>query len=300
VRVVTDGRADVRVGGDEVDHRLHLGLAGWVRAGADLLELLPPASGEVAVQVQPLGIGVHLHGQPVVVLQSAFGHQAKVVAAELAGLARHHQARVGAALLVAAVRVGDAHEQHAAVAVNVFHRQAVDLLLFVRIAARAGADVARPIGQRQLGAVGVQTRADVDHPGVEQVRDLHVLAELADQLVQVVQAGGAGRQLGGVDVAVGPERGLVGVDTGGRVGYHGEPDVASLVALADGAHRDQVGPCLRIGVQQVGQGIVTVEDVEAWSGQGGGHRGGSPSRANENGEQGTGRGNQLECQLGEK
>ena len=82
VRVEADGRADVRVLDDEVDHRPHLGLAGRVRAGAALLELLPPVGREVAVQVQPFEVRVGLDHQPVVVLEQAFGHDAEVLAAE--------------------------------------------------------------------------------------------------------------------------------------------------------------------------------------------------------------------------
>jgi hypothetical protein len=98
---------------------------------------------------------------------------AVVLAAEFAGLARHHQARLGGVLLVRAVRVGDAHaEQHAAVAVDVLHRQAVDRVLVVGVGPRGRADVARPVGQRQFGAVGVQARADVDGARVQQLADL--------------------------------------------------------------------------------------------------------------------------------
>jgi hypothetical protein len=79
--------------------------------------------------------------------------------------------------------------------------------------------VARPVGQRQLGAVGVQARHHVDHARVQQLARLRVARFVAvQQLVQPVQAGGAGRQLGGVDVAVDPERRLVDVFTGVPVG----------------------------------------------------------------------------------
>ncbi len=56
MRVVADRGADVLVRDDEVDHRPHLGLAGRVGAGADLLELLAPLGREVAVQVEPFGV----------------------------------------------------------------------------------------------------------------------------------------------------------------------------------------------------------------------------------------------------
>jgi hypothetical protein len=90
--------------------------------------------------------------------------------------------------------------------------------------------LARHVGQRQLGAVGVQARAEVDHAGVEQLGELGVLAVAGDQLVQPVQAGGAGRQLRGVDVAVDPEAGLVQVGARGAVGDDREPHLAPFMA----------------------------------------------------------------------
>ena len=54
----------------------------------------------------------------------ALGHDAEVLAAELTRLARHHQPRLLRVLLVGPMRVGDAHGQHAAVAVHVFGGQA--------------------------------------------------------------------------------------------------------------------------------------------------------------------------------
>mmetsp|Transcript_15759 Transcript_15759/g.43575 ORF Transcript_15759/g.43575 Transcript_15759/m.43575 type:complete len:491 (-) Transcript_15759:12-1484(-) len=246
VGVEADRRADVGMLGDEVHHRAHLGFAGGVGPGAELLELLAPIGGEVAVQVQAFAVGVDLEGQPVMLLDKALGDQAVVLAAELAGLARHHQPRVGGVLLVAAMGVGHAHRQDAAVAVDVLDGQAVDRFLGVGVGACRAADMARPVGQGQLGAVGVQARHQVNGAAVEQAVDLRGLgaaaAVQADELVQVVQAGGGRGQLGRVDVAVHPERRLVDVHAAGQVGHDDHPDVAALVALADRAHRHQVGP----------------------------------------------------------
>ena len=71
VGVIADRRADVLVRDDEVDHRLDLGLAGRIVAGADLLVLLAPARGEVAVEVEAFEVGVDLDRQAVVVPGSA-------------------------------------------------------------------------------------------------------------------------------------------------------------------------------------------------------------------------------------
>jgi hypothetical protein len=59
--------------------------------------------------------------------------------------------------------------------------------------------------------------------------------------VQPVQAGGAGRQLGGVDVAVDPERRFVGVVTGVAVGDGQQPDLAPFKALANGLQATRCG-----------------------------------------------------------
>ena len=66
-------------------------------------------------------------------------------------------------------------------------------------------------------------RAPLIIPVENQVReldrgDLVAAAVVADQVVQPVQAGGAGGQLRGVDVAVDPEGRLVRVGAGGLVG----------------------------------------------------------------------------------
>ena len=89
---------------------------------------------------------------------------------------------------------------------------------------------------------------------------------VAEQVVQPVQAGGAARQLGGMDVAVCPEGGLVGVGAGVPVGQREQPDVAALEALADGAQRQQIGPRRGVVVQQPRQLGMAVELVETRDG----------------------------------
>ena len=247
---------------DEVDHRLDLGLAGRIVAGADLLVLLAPARREVAVQVEAFEVGIDLDRQAVVVPDQALGHQPVVLAAELAGLARDHKARILLALLPSAVRIGDAHEEDPAVAVDVLGGQALDRLLVEWITARRRADVARPVGERELGAVGIEARAQIDRARVEQLRDLGVGAVFCEQLVQEIEHRRRRRQLGGVDVAVGPERRLVLGGAGRDVGDRRDPDVAPFEALADRADRRQGRKRLRVFEQQLGQLVVPVEDVE--------------------------------------
>ncbi len=172
-------------------------------------------------------------------------------------------------LLVGAVRVGQAHVEHAAVAVHVLHRHAVGRLLVERVAARGRADEARHVRQRQLGAVGVQARHHVDHAGVQQVGQARVGGVVREQVMQVVQRRGAGREFGGVDVAVDPERGLGRVGAGGLAREHQQPDVAPFVAVADGAQLDDVGARGGIGLQQGRQFRVAREAAEVGSRQGG-------------------------------
>ena len=280
VGVKADRRANVRVVGDEVHHGAHFGLAGGIGARAHLLELLPPVGGEVAVEVETFAVGVGADLQSVEVLQRAFGDQPVVLATEFTRLARHHHARVALVLLVGAVRVGHAHLQHAAVAVDVFHRQAFYRLFVVGVVARAAANMARLVGQRQLGAVGVQARHHVDHARVQQVLDLHVGVVSRQQLVQPVQAGGAGSQLGGVDVAVHPEGGLVGVGAGAGVRQRQQPDVAAFMALAQAAELHELRRRIGVILQQAREFVVAVELVETRYGQrrhGAGVRRGQPS-----------------------
>ena len=133
---------DVGMRGDELHRRAHLGLGGRKRPGAVLLVLLPPARGEVAIEVEPFLLRGELVRRAVVVLDAALGQQAVVAPAGLGRVAADHQPRIARGHLPRPVGIGHAHGEHAAVAVDVLAHQALDRLLVVRIGARAGADAA--------------------------------------------------------------------------------------------------------------------------------------------------------------
>ena len=133
VGVEAHGGADVGVLHHKVHHGPHLGLAGRVGAGALLLVFLAPVGREVAVQVQPFAVAVGGDFEAVEICQRALGDDAVVGATKLAGLARHHQAGLLRVLFVGAVRIGNAHAQHATVAVHVFDGQAFHGLFVKRV-----------------------------------------------------------------------------------------------------------------------------------------------------------------------
>jgi hypothetical protein len=78
--------------------------------------------------------------------------------------------------------------------------------------------VARPVGQGELGAVGIEARTEVDRAVSSSCVISASLPYCVTSCVQVVEHRGRRGQLGGVDVAVGPERRLVGGGAGGDVG----------------------------------------------------------------------------------
>ena len=254
---------------DEVDDGAHLRLRRRIRARAQLLELLPPRRGKVAVEVEPLHGPLHAQRVAVVVLERALGHDPVVRAARLGRLAPDHEARLVRVRLPDAVGVGDAHLQDQAVAVDVLDRQSLDVLVAVRVGPRARADPLGLGGERPFGAVRVDARAHVERAGVERARDVGVHAVLRDQRVQEVEVRRGRRHFGRVDVAVDPERGLLGRRAGRGIRHGDDPDVASLVALAGGLDRHEVRVLARERVQQVGELGVAVEAVEGDGGHGG-------------------------------
>ena len=79
------------------------------------------------------------------------------------------------------VRVGDAHLQNAAVAVDVFDGKTFDLLVFPRPRAGARSHPFRIVGERPFGAVRIDPRTDVERTRVERARHVGVLAVLRDE-----------------------------------------------------------------------------------------------------------------------
>ncbi len=152
-------------------------------------------------------------------------------------------------VLPQAVGIGHAHLQDASVAVDVLDRQAFDLVVGGRVRAGARTDESGAVGKRPFGAVGIDARADVEGARVEGAGDVAILAVLRDQHLQEVQVRGGGRDLGRVNVAVDPERGLFRRGSGRGVGDGQHPDVAALVALADRFDRDELRVLGGVGVE---------------------------------------------------
>src|SRR5262249_17917879 len=92
--------------------------------------------------------------------------------------------------------------------------------------------------------------------------DLGIGGVTCDEVAYEVQAGHRAGHLGGVDVAIDPERRLLCVRTGGRVGDRRQPDVTALEAATDRIHAQQLR--MRVGelAQTSRQLSVTVIRVE--------------------------------------
>ena len=165
-------------------------------------------------------------------------------------------------VLPQAVRIGNAHLQDAAVAVDVLDGEPLDLLVVPRIGTRARAHPFRLVGERPFGAVRIDPRTDVERAGVERARHVRILAVLRDERLQEVEVGRRRRDLGRVDVAVDPERGLLRRRTGRRAGDGQHPDVAAFVALADRLDRDEIRMFGGEGLEDRGEVGVAVEAVE--------------------------------------
>ena len=191
---VVEGHApgNVAVFGEKCDHRAHLRLRGGIGAGAALFTFLPPLDGEIAVEIDALFATLHAEGDPVVILQAAFGQQAVVRSPGLIRFPGDQQPRLLRMGLPRAVGIGHTDAQNAPVSVDILRDKALDRVLIVGIGARAGADDLRRIGQRPFGAVGVDAQADVEGPGVHTARDVRVLPIPGDEGMKEIQAGAGG------------------------------------------------------------------------------------------------------------
>src|SRR6185437_1271214 len=85
---------EVGMAHDEIDDRADLRLGGWIGPCALLLELLAPASREVAIEVESLARALDLQRVSVVAVVMAFGQHVVIRAPGLGRLAAHHQARL--------------------------------------------------------------------------------------------------------------------------------------------------------------------------------------------------------------
>ena len=112
-------------------------------------------------------------------------------------------------------------------------RSPADRLLVVGVGPRARADDLRHVGERPFRAVRIEARTDVENARIEAARHVLVLAVTGDEVVQQIQARHRSRDLGRVDVAVDPQRGLVAIVAGVEARRGREPDVAALEAAAD-------------------------------------------------------------------
>jgi hypothetical protein len=227
-----------------------------------LLEFLPPARGKIAIEVEAVARTLHSQRVAVVALVAAFGKNAVIRAAGFRRLAAHHQPRLLRVRLPQPVRILDAHLQDAPVAVDVLDDQSLDFVLVERIRPRARAHPPRLFGERPLGTVGIDARAHVERARIERARDVGVATVLRQQRVHEMQCCRRRRDFRRMDIAVDPERRLVGCGAGRSVGEREHPDVAAFVTLADRLDRDESGVLARGRVQKVGELGVAVEAVE--------------------------------------
>ena len=183
-RVVRDVAGDVRPRDDRLHVRSRLGLGQRERAGAVLLAFGLPLDREVAVQVEAFERRRDLDLDAVVVADQPFPEQPveRAVLGPLVGVARGQEARVVGMRLPGAVRVLDPHHQDPSVAVDVLLVEPV-LLVEARVRPDARADEVRLVGERELGAVRVEPRDDVEDARVETARDLRIAPVAAQELV---------------------------------------------------------------------------------------------------------------------
>ena len=244
----------------------HFGLRRRKRAGAQLLELLPPVRRKISIQIKSLLILLHSQHEPVPPLHRPLGQDPVVGSAGLDRIAPDHQSRLLRVVLPQSVRVRNAHLQDPAVAVDVLDGEPLDLVVVPRVRTGAGAHPLRLVGERPFGAVGVDPRANVERTGVQGARHVGILAVLRDERLHEIERGGGRRDFGRMDVAVDPERRLLRRRTGRGVGDGQHPDVASLVALADRLDRHEVRIFGGEGVEDRREVGVAVEAVEGDAG----------------------------------
>ena len=257
--VVPDVRRDVLARDDRLDERAHLGLRGRERPCSLLFRLRCPVRRPVAVEVETFERRRDRDVHAVPVVDGPFRKDAVEVARDVVGETGDEEPRVFGVRLPRAIRIRHAHEEDASVPVDVLAVQAV-LGLVARIGPDARAAEAA-VGEPCLGAVRVDPWDDVERARVDRMSNARVVR--VEEVVEQVERRRRPGELHGVDLRVDEHGGLLLGRSSLRVRDGADPDVASLVRLADrleGKDRRVLrGPRL----QRFGQLGVGVEAVEA-------------------------------------
>ena len=261
---------DVRVPHGKLHDRARLARAAREMPGALLLVLGLPAVREIAVEVvQVVAQEVRVRNPlPVEIDDMPFRVQL-VERTRVLGQAGHHDRRAQSHAVCAAQfhelaqRVLLAHVAHEAVAVDV-RRFPVGVRAVHAVVHWAGAHVAAGLEDR-LGAVGRHARHHVEQRVADRLRHVRgqrlaaglVASEMdGDHVLRDRQRHAGAADLGGVHVAVDPDRGPVLL----RVApYRQQRDVAPLSALPEHRQRDEFGVgagpggelCVEFGVIKV-------------------------------------------------
>ena len=127
MRVKADGRANVGVLGNEVHHGPYFRFAGGVGAGTHLFVFLAPEGWKVAVQIQTFDIAIGFDVDTVIVLQTALGHHAVVLAAKLARKSGREQSWLVWIDLPTTMGIWNSHHQNATIAVHVLNAEAFNV-----------------------------------------------------------------------------------------------------------------------------------------------------------------------------
>src|SRR5680860_826698 len=130
--------------------------------------------------------------------------------------------------LPGAVGILHPHHEDAPVAVDVLLVQTL-AAMWEGIGPDARSHEPRPVCERQLCAVGVEARDDVEGPGVEDRRDARVAPVAAQEMVDEVKGGGAAGYLVGVDICIEPQLGLLPISS--HIEVRGPPQARCRVPL---------------------------------------------------------------------
>ena len=257
--------------GNEVHHCTNFRLGSGIRAGAELFMFLPPARGEIAVQVDPLFILVYLYRVAVVITHRAFGQHAIVNAAILGWLTRHHQARLGGMTFPVAVLILDAHGQNTAIAIHVANIQALNGILVIGISTGGGTNNFGSVTHRPFRAIRIHARANVDGTSIEQAGDLLAtrigFSISFSQRINKIHGRRTSSQLTRVNIRIHPIRRFISRGTGFLICRRKHPDVTALMAFADAFNGEQTRKRVNKILQQLGEFGVAIETIVFWLGK---------------------------------